>query len=173
MGTGTPCKSLHHLQGGAHTWSWDDGQRAVRSLLDPCSCGLAPAGLWLVCWSVGGSCKAFKMPRWLFISSQLLALGPVQSVLDQGHLLVEFKQPVAVTASWTLHEFVIRGACPRRTSARNRRLQACLCPEARTTGSPSTRLPLSALPASGQAMGSRMSTKTPPASPAWHPGALP
>lgn len=141
MGTGTPCKSLHHLQGGAHTWSWDDGQRAVRSLLDPCSCGLAPAGLWLVCWSVGGSCKAFKMPGWLFISSQLLALGPVQSVLDQGHLLVEFKQPVAVTASWTLHEFVIRGACPRRTSARNRRLQACLCPEARTTGSPSTRLP--------------------------------
>ena len=125
------------------------------------------AGRW------GGSCKAFKMPGWLFISSQLLALGPIQSVLDQGHLFVEFKQPVAVTASWTLHEFVIRGACPRRTSARNWRLQACLCPAARTTGSPSTRLPPSALPASGQAMGSRMSTKTPPASPAWHPGALP
>lgn len=73
------------------------------------------------------------------------------------------KQPVAVTASWTPHEFVIRGACPQRTSAQNWRLQVCLCPATRTTGSPSTRLPPSALPASGQAMGSRMSTKTSPA----------
>lgn len=63
------------------------------------------------------------------------------------------KQPVAVTASLTPHEFVIRAACPQRTSARNWRLQVCLCPATRTTGSPSTRVPPSALPASGQAMG--------------------
>ena len=25
----------HHLQGGAHAWSWSNGQRALRSLLDP------------------------------------------------------------------------------------------------------------------------------------------
>ena len=77
MGTGTPCQSLHRLPGSAHTRSWDSGQRALRSLLDPCSCGLAPAGLWLVCWSVGGhlccSCKAFKISGWLFIRSLLLS----------------------------------------------------------------------------------------------------
>ena len=96
-------------------------------------------------------------------------------VLDQGHLLVEFKQPVVVATSWTLCEFVIRGACPQRTSARNRRLQTCQCAAA-GTGAPRGRPPRaapSALPAAGQVMGSRIFTKSPPASPALCPAALP
>lgn len=97
-----------------------------------------------------------------------------RQALDQGHLLVEFKQPVATT-SWTLCEFVIRGAHPQRTSARNWRLQTRQCAAART-GTPRGRPPQaapSALPAVVQVMGPRIFTKSPPASPALCPAALP
>ena len=35
IGNREAVRKPHHLQGGAHTWSWSNGQRALRSLLDP------------------------------------------------------------------------------------------------------------------------------------------